>query len=55
MQEKILKKARSSELRGEREELNQKRLTSSKRKKENEDKTETDALRKVKIKEGKEK
>lgn len=33
MQEKILKKARSSELRGEQEELNQKRLTSSKRKK----------------------
>lgn len=55
MQEKILKKARSSELRGEQEELNQKRLTSSKRKKENEDKTEMDALRKAKIKEGKEK
>lgn len=32
MQEKILKKARSSELRGEQEELNQKRLTSSKMK-----------------------
>lgn len=55
MQEKIFKKARSSELRGEQEELNQKRLTSSKRKKENEDKTEMDALRKAKIKEGKEK